>query len=321
VTLKIVSLTILVSLSCIDVVQATEQSSDSIWSDFLQDSKVITALIAAAVTIAINLASKLLFDRRLEKLKAELSQQHSQNEAKIKYEFEAKSRLYNAIGTLRFQLLLAARDAASQISGYGAGRRWLITTKNYYGQSTLYKLILPISLCQKIEAQISYADFSVDSGAIDLLRFKRAIYTAFTSGKSILQHPDANWEHEEQHVFRHSLDNIALSLINEDDENKAVIPLSSFAKFTSSKGGYSKISPLPELFADFTIERKPLLWCRLVLYGYLCSEFVNSVGTGIGFEPIEYDVSELLGQADDDFMISNKPRLAESFKNIRDQGI
>lgn len=278
--------------------------------------------MAAAVTIAINFFGKLYVDRRMETLKSDLARTKAENDAKIEYELEAKKRLYGAIGTLRFQLLLASRDVAHQVISYGRGRQFDLTTTNYYGQSTLYKLVMPFVFCELIEKQISYADFSVDPEAVDLLRLKRSIYTAFSSGASILNHPNANWENEEQHVFRHSLDRISNSVVvTESSQSAFPMPFHEFEKFIPIPKNSAKLSPLPKLLRDFSISEKPQLWIRWVLFGYLCSKFVNEKGLSIGFDHIDFPLEELIEKVGDDFFTSNKIQLVKQFEDIAGSGI
>lgn len=57
--------------------------------------------------------------------------------AERQYAWDARKRLYEAIGPLRFQLLLACRDLSGRIEVHGV-REWYDTSvSTYYGQSTL----------------------------------------------------------------------------------------------------------------------------------------------------------------------------------------
>ncbi|MEL6504890.1 MAG: hypothetical protein AAFQ10_10615 [Pseudomonadota bacterium] len=287
-----------------------------------KNPSIVAALVAAAVTVAINFFGKIYVDHRMETLKSDLARSKAENDAKIEYELEARKRLYGAIGNLRFQLLLAARDVANQVTSYGRGRQFDLTTTNYFGQSTLHKLVMPFAFCELIEKQISYADFSVDPEAVDLLRLKRSVYTAFCSGASILNHPDANWEDEEQHVFRHSLDRISNSLLTPDSSQSLFpMPFHEFEKFVPIEKNAAKLSPLPYLMHDFSIDRKPQFWIRLVLYGYLCSKFVNEKGQPVGFNKIDFPLGELIGKVNDKYFLSKKAELVKQFEEIAESGI
>ncbi len=289
----------------------------------LSDPKIVAALVAATVTIFVNVIGKLFLDRRLEAIKADLKEKGDVNSAKIQYELEEKKRLYHSIGHLRFQLLLSARDVALHVTSFGAGlRQYPTTTKNYYGQSTLYKFLRPIALCELIERQVAVADFSVDVDSIELLRFKQSIYKCFSSGDPILHHPDANWLEQEQHVFYNSLTRIANSLLIEDSNGtRSPMSFHQFVEFLENEESHNNLSPLPEFLEDFSIEEKPLLWLRFVFFGYLCSELVNEKGARIGFEHVEYPLEALIRKVDDQFTLDKVANFTEMFKSIRGAGL
>lgn len=289
----------------------------------LDDPRIIAALVAAAVTLLVNIIGKLVLDRRLEAFKADLKEKGVVNEAKLQYELEEKRRLYHAIGHLRFQLLLSARDVARHVVSLAENkRRYPTTTKNYYGQSTLFKLVRPIALCELIERQISVADFSVDTDSIELLKLKRSIFKCFSSAEAILHHPDANWHEQEQHIFYHSLSRISNAIIVDGgDGTLSPMPFHEFEEFISDDANSVKMAPLPDLLEDFSIEEKPLLWLRFVLYGFLCAELVKQKGVPIGFELVEFPLEELIGKVGDHVLREKRDDIPVAFKSIRDAGL
>lgn len=300
-----------------------EVKGDVLPTPLWEDPRVLAALVAAAVSLLVNFIGKLVLDRRLEAYKAGLSELTAENEARIQYELEAKKRLYNTVGHLRFQLLIASRDVAKHVATLGKKeRRYPTNIANYYGQSTLYRLIKPIALCEMIERQISLADFSVDADAVALLRFKRSVFAAFSSAEAIGDHPDANWQVQEQHIFYHSLSRIAHAIIlDEDDGNQVLMPFHTFQEFLRSDGNVQQISPFPELLEDFSLEAKPLLWTRLIFYGFLCAELVNSMGSKVGFEKIEFPTLELIAGVPDQRISDSNNLLIEKFVKLKDAGI
>jgi hypothetical protein len=48
---------------------------------------------------------------------------------------------------------------------------------------------------------MSVADFSVDPGAIALLRFNRAAERMLSGDDVVLDHPGADWSTQSQHLF------------------------------------------------------------------------------------------------------------------------
>src|SRR5882762_9627649 len=146
----------------------------------------------------------------------------------------------------------------------------------YYGRSTLYRLLRPIAIAELIEQQIAYADFSVDPSGVDLLRFKRAALTAFTDADSILDHPEANWNAEKEHIFSGTLSRLASAIIIQDEDINKNRPMHfhEFETFVSHPENLGMLSPLKDILNDFKVKTKPIFWIRLVCFAYICNEYV-----------------------------------------------
>jgi hypothetical protein len=285
-----------------------------------------TVLVSATSAFGISIAtvawlSRTLISHRLEKdieaFKSALEQNRESDKAELdgrirqqvetslgdlaaerEYGLDARKRLYTAIGPLRFQLLLACRDLAGRIQSYGLGRGYDLDLQGYYGRSTLFRILRPLSLAELVERQIAYADFAVDAGAIDLLRFKKNAFAAFSGGSLVEGHPNVVWSRQEQHVFFDYLSRSANALIiNADGESERVLRFDEFDRMLDGKDAMERLSPFPTILHGFTAAAKPLLWVRLVAYGNLCNDFVNTAGKSIGFEVREYPVAELLSAA------------------------
>ena len=102
-------------------------------------------------------------------------------QARIGYQYAARKRLYEALGPLRFQLLMASRDVVRRVTGHAPPRTWNLDTAQYYGQSTMYRLLRPLAICILIERQMNAADFSVDPSGVRLLRFEVGAYRMLTN--------------------------------------------------------------------------------------------------------------------------------------------
>jgi len=245
--------------------------------------------------------------------------------AEREYNLEARKRLYNAIGPLRFQLLLACRDVSTRINNYGSDdQSYSMDTRGYYGQSTLYRLLRPIAISELIERQITYADFSVDPTGIDLLRFKKAAFMAFTDGDPILNHPNANWYDEKEHVFSGTLSRLASAIIirdEETDDKERPMHFHEFQLFTRDSLRRKKFSPFKEILNDFTIIKKPIFWIRLICFGYICNEYLGHAGTSIGFEKRQFDVDKLLSVSKDSYTRSNIEKLKDKFQSMIDMSL
>ena len=226
--------------------------------------------------------------------------------AQREYDLDARKRLYAAIGPLRFQLLLACRDLAGRVQAHGLGRVYDMSLKGYYGRTSLFRILRPLGLAELVERQIAYADFAVDSGAIDLLRFKGSAFAAFSGGRLVEGHPDVNWNSQVQHIFFDYISRCANVMIAEETEGRErALRFHEFASLLDGKDGTAAFSPFSTIFDGMTPQAKPLLWTRLVVYGHLCNGFVNRTGVVIGFERREYPVAQLLSATEDPTICGN----------------
>lgn len=210
------------------------------------------------------------------------------------YAFDARKRLYTAIGPLRFQLLMACRDLAGRVQSE-AKRGYNKSVGSYYGRSTLYRILRPLCLSELVERQIAYADFSVDTGAVDLLRFKKGAFAVFSGGSVVEGHPKVDWHNQTEHVFFDHLSCCANRLIaHENGEPERAMRFHEFEAVLRQPGAGDQFAPFPALLEGLTPSSKPLFWTRLVAYGCLCNHFVNKTGAAVGFETRVFPTAELL---------------------------
>ena len=132
------------------------------------------------------------------------------------YAFEAKKRLYQLIGPLKFQLLLACRDAAHRVEGHGLKAAYDMSVKGYYGINTIHRILRPIAIAELIEQQVAFADFAVAESAIKLLCFKKSVTQAITGGTVICDHPNVDWNRQSEHLFYATLTEAAHALMSAD---------------------------------------------------------------------------------------------------------
>jgi hypothetical protein len=256
---------------------------------------------------------KSALEMKMEGYKARLDIQRDEHQASLhrqietvlgndaadrQYVFEARKRLYTAIGPLRFQLLLACRQAAHRIEGHGA-HPYPLDLKEYYGQNMLYRILRPLAISDLIERHIAYADFSVDPSAIQLLRFRLAASLAWSGDRLVLDHPKVNWTRQEQHVVADRLAAVAEVLIQEPQPgNERVLRFREFEASLNTPDFVDRLDPFPSLFNEFDPVKKPILWLRLVCFGYICNEFVRS-GSELGFEQRRFPAQEMLLKSKD----------------------
>lgn len=220
--------------------------------------------------------------------------------AEREYSLEARKRLYTAIGPLRFQLLIACRDLSGRVQAYGLGARYDMNLAGYYGRSFLFRILRPLCLAELVERQIAYADFGVDHGAVDLLRFKKNALVAFSGSSLVEGHPAVDWNHQRQHVFFDYLGRCAnMMILTEPSGTGRAMRFHELDEKLKTSAALDALEPFPSILSDLTPTTKSLFWLRLVAYGYLCNDFVNRTGHDIGFERREYPVGRLLAESKD----------------------
>ena len=276
------------------------------------DPRLVAAIVAAVVTLLVNVIFRPIFEIRLETIRNRLAIERAQSDAKLKYEFEARQRLYREIGPLKFQLLIAVRDFAHQVKSQSKGDRdFPITPDNYYGASVLHKITRLWAILELIEQRVSLADFSVDDEAQAILQLKRGIWAAFSSGQAAFDHPDTNWDEEEQHLYYNSITRVANGVLEVQDGSLATMPFHVFEDFISSRPGKAAIKPLPALFDQFSFSGKPIFALRVVIAGYLCSKYLSKNGKELGFGNIEYDLAAMIAATGDAHFIEKTDEILE----------
>lgn len=214
--------------------------------------------------------------------------------AQRQYEFDARRRLYLAIGPLRFQLLLACRDLAGRIEALGGREQYGVHLDGYYGKSTLYRLLRPVALAEAIEDQVALSDFAVDPSAVDCLRFRRSLSRILCGDELVEGLPGVNWNQQDQHLFTGSLSGCAQALIERrEKEAPRVLRFDEFL-VVLEREGFARVAPFDHLLQDFSAHAKPLLWLRLVAYAYACNALITRHGTDVGFAEQAFPTRELL---------------------------
>lgn len=220
------------------------------------------------------------------------------DQALVEYEFTARKRLYEAIGPLRFQLLMAARDFDRRVKPHHLAD-WDMSNP-YYLSSFVYRFLRPIAIAELIQQHVAVVDFSVDPTARQLLGFEAATYRLLGSDDALPFYPGFDWGSETQHVFRDNLRTAAVLLIRADPSGKArVVGYGEFcdANLISER----RLSPVVQLFTscERNLTENPVWWVRLVGYAYACAWLVAQQGSDLGFNTSEMDVREMIGAVDD----------------------
>ena len=275
-----------------------------------------------------NLAlSKAELDSRLSMAKSELDaslrlsveEYLGDKTAERQYRFDALKRLYTAIGPLRFQLARACDEFSARIDRIGTGKQPYATSlEGYFGRSTLFRLLKLFAITELIERQIADADFSVDPSTVNLLRFKHQAFMCLSSSTVSLDHPNAKWTDQIEHVFFDTMSIVSAAMILVDPTGKPdrVMRFNEFNMLLEDENQLGKIHPFPRLFKDFTLDSKPILWVRLVTLAQLCNTFLATEGPRVGIAPEPYDYAKMLRATTDKFMKDNHNRYCEMVKTV-----
>ena len=245
-------------------------------------------------------------------------------QARIDYEYGAKKRLYEAVGPLRFQLLLACRDVVNRVDGHRRSMRWNMLPQDYYVHSFIYRLLRPLAISVLLERQMNYADFSVDPQPGRLLRFGASGYRMLTE-RDPLPHPiDIDWSRESQHLFRENLRLAALRLLREDrDGQEIVMDYSDFKLACPDPLADEAVAPLARIFArtSDSLAELPQWWLRLVGYAWACRTLISDDGKGAGVSVPPLQVPVLLALIKDPVITTHLAEYPQTFVEVTSKGL
>lgn len=257
----------------------------------LATSTVVTAGAAAVLREVLPRFLDKRFKEQEIEFEAKVRGASQEEDAWRVYSFDARRRLYETIGPLRFQLLLANRDLASRVAAYPL-RPYKMTPGGYYVMSFTYRLIRPLAIAELIERQITYADFSVDAQMVDLLRFKSAVKAMLCDGDVIFDDPGADWQHQREHFFSGNFGRLARSgLVADPDGTVRLLREEEFGEVVDKR----ELSALAhQILSTLDLADTPRLWARLTGYGYVANWLLGRVGPQIGISPLAYPAVELM---------------------------
>jgi len=269
----------------------------------LATSAVVSAIVGGLVTF---LSQNLLLARK----------------AQLDYELDAKKRLYEAVGPLRLQLLLAARDVARRFKMHHKSN-WDMRPEGYYVKSCVYRLLAPLAVGQLIEKQMSIVDFTVDSDAISLLTFITAAERMLTGNDVVLDHPEVDWSSQSQHIFRDNLRAAAYKLIiSEPGEPNRLM---SFAEFHSTYDllETEALRDLGMIFknCEHSLAENTIFWVRVTGYAYACADLLKSrSAASLGFGTRELHIEEMIRATKDEHFISQMNLYKKRLRATLDEG-
>lgn len=253
------------------------------------------------------------------RLKREVEEYLGDKAADRTYHFEARRRLYLAVGPLRFQLLISAAELANRVIRISDGSvRYSMSIGNYYARSTVYRLLRVLAVGELVERQVAFADFAVDPAMRAVLRFKRQAFIALSSDRVSLGHPDEDWGQQKQHLFYDVLGVVASTMITSDEvAGVRVLRFDEFVSLLNDKKKMDGLQTLLEMIDGFSISERPIFWLRLLALAQLCLGLVETQGREIGLEFEDLNVKILLENCADEFIRTNHERYQVALDGFR----
>ena len=219
------------------------------------------------------------------------------------YRAEARKRLYQALGPLRFQLLVAAAEWTNRVARIGdkdAGM-YDMSLNGHFLRSTAYRFLRLVAVAELIERQIAFSDFAVDPDMRTLLKFKRQLGQCFSSSDVSLEHPQEDWQYQLQHVFSDTLSSLAAAMVVTDGA-KGIERVARFDEFRTMLDDEERakgLHPLLTLMTGFTPSSKPILWLRMLALSQLCTGLLETQGRDLGLEVQAINLKQMLDLTED----------------------
>lgn len=237
------------------------------------------------------------------------------------YRTEARRRLYQALGPLRFQLMVAAAEWANRVARFGVkdSSTYDMQVGGHFFRSTAYRLLRLLAVAELIERQVAYADFAVDPDMRTLLKFKRQLGQCLSSADVSLGHEQEDWLTQRQHVFSDMLSNIAASMVVFDaaQEVERVIRFDEFQAILDVPELLERLHPIPALLTGFTANSKPVLWLRMLAASQLCVGLLETHGQELGLELQSINLDRMLGLANDPTIESRQGEYLDALRGFR----
>jgi len=241
--------------------------------------------------------------------------------AEIAYRAAARTRLYQALGPLRFQLLSASTEWTNRVARFGdkASGTYDISLQGHFLKSTAYRLLRLFAIAELIERQIAFADFAVDPDMRALLKFKRQLSQCFSGNDISQSHPQEDWNAQVQHIFSDTVSTLASSMVVTDVTKgvERVARLDEFTAILADPVRASALHPMPTLMSGFSPAARPVLWLRMLASSQLCLGLVEAQGTALGLELQPIDVSRMLELTEDETIRTRKAEFVDSIDKYR----
>ena len=232
---------------------------------------------------------------RLQRLEAQLGAEGRLQDARTRYEWEARKRLYDEVEPVLFLTgevmeLTFARIANMAQAGAGGklGRQeasWLRGPDNYYLLTTVFRVLRPLACLRMMTEKLTRLDFSLDarvqaayvlgkmyrdvlSGPFDLAAQapERPYRYVAPDGVGPYRVDDEPVQHL-QHLYTDELEAIVDTLLLRDDEGR--VSLKRYGDFRAelldpTHETARRLAPALLLFRGMAPETRPVLWRALL---------------------------------------------------------
>lgn len=254
---------------------------------------LITALLALLGAVLVALFNAFANNKTLEeieRLKADLSEQKAEKDARRDYLYEARKRLYEECEPLFFQQYELSQRGFRRIrslartAGGGdlSGRDGWLSVDGYYAQSTMYYLFAPLTTFYLIRQRLTLIDLTLDRKIYFQYTLARILYESFSADfKLARQEPvvdynpnEATNENIKENSIKYTrqgmvfgrLEATAACLLTEKNGVSRCLSFSEFEKEYSDKNSpiYKHFRLVFEIFKNFHPQAKPVLWRILI---------------------------------------------------------
>jgi hypothetical protein len=271
------------------------------------DPGIISALIAAAVSLAVGIYSMRVGhanERKLETLRDSLAEKRAERDAWRDYQYEARKRLYEECEPLFFQLREASEIARDRICSLAERARQgrlgerepsLLEREGHYAVSTYYQLMIPVTIFKMLQRRLTGVDLTVDPIAKTRYELAKWLYISFASEYVFAdahpaieytpdqagrkgareQNPSQFWR---QGLPRARIDAIAETLVVRDDTNNTCcMTYGDFETgyFDEKMELQSLWSPMANIFHLFHPRTRPVLWRMLITQAYFHTAIIE----------------------------------------------
>lgn len=174
-----------------------------------------------------------------------------------------------------------------------------------------------LTLTELLERQIAYADFSVDTSTLRLLRFREAVLRALSSADVVLDHPAADWDDEVQHLFRDTLPVLAAAMVVTTLAGERVMRVDEFKAHLTDPAAPGFLEPLAGIVDRFDLQTSPLFWLRLVALGEVCGGLIAGDPIAAALERVPANGPTLLQATHDSYVRVHLARYANMLADFR----